>query len=187
MPAHPPKTPESDIEVDLTKVPSPPLAGFANGCSLTEFNEFVEFAFLETSYNRQIPVARLIMSVEDVVLGLWPRTEAFYEALQTATDRPRWGSYPVLDGNPVPPSAPAPQCSILSLARRGQTCQLEAYYLPHISVYRKTVDPKSKLQVVPLLSVQLPTGLIFSILTELAPKIQPWTTQLAQSLTAPQR
>jgi hypothetical protein len=154
--------------IDLGKYEAP-IAGFANGCVAIELQDVVEFVFFENR-PRIPPVTVGRFFVTYMEMGqVWKNTQEFHSKMETMIDRHLWSQYTVLSEPPkeLPdPSGPAPLCSVIGMSKFGLAGLIEVYYLSASSMLRVT-QGTGQVKVVPLFSVQMPVGLLWSMIEKI--------------------
>ncbi|MDQ6769841.1 MAG: hypothetical protein M3Z54_07635 [Gemmatimonadota bacterium] len=154
--------------LDLSKYEAP-IAGFANGCAAIESEDVVEFVFFEVRPGiPPVTVGRFFITYME--LGqVWMNTQEFYGKMETMIDRHLWGKNAVMSATPkdLPnPTAPAPLCSIVGMAKFGLAGLIECFYLPASSMLRVSQGAR-QVKVVPLFGVQMPAGLLWSMIEKI--------------------
>jgi len=155
------------VGIDLAKLRQPKVIGFADKCALIDGRQWWELMFLDdrAALSSPLVIARLVLMADDLVQRIWPTTSAFLEDAE-ASLRASGLVFPSLQSGPPPSaivSSAAAQCTLFGISRSGLSAQLDAYFVSPRSAHFARTEGR-KLEVLPVLAVQLPIALLVSIL-----------------------
>jgi hypothetical protein len=169
--------PQDRAEIKLATLKAPTLVGFADECWLGMRHQIVEFALFESRGTDTYIIARFVMAIDDLVKQFWPATAEFHQALVAQLEKSSFAPLPLATAPPARGQTAPVLCNIVQVSRHGLDAQFDCHYVTARSV-ANAKQGKGTIDVLPILSVQLPTTLLVSILSRLSEQMPVWQQQM---------
>jgi hypothetical protein len=158
----------SVLSVNLNRLPTPGLVGFADQCALLPRGYFDEFVFFDSAVGIDSPVVRFVAPVGAVVDGLWRNSQKFYEDVGKLMGHAESSPSPIITSRSAPPPPdPAGTCNIFRISRAGPEGILECFYLSPRTAAVAQAGLQGDRSILPVVAIPTTTVLIYTLLTHL--------------------
>jgi hypothetical protein len=151
------------INIDTAKAVQPPLAGFADRCAIRQRGIAFDFVFFEELRpGERVVIARFAMTKGDVIERIWkPSRGTFFRTLVGSV--PLGERVPLSEEFAYDVSGPALQCNVMVMSQIGASALIDCYFVNAASL-NKALTTRSMATPISLFSIQLPSGLLVSVL-----------------------
>jgi hypothetical protein len=151
------------LQIELGKLPTPELSGFADACLVADRGLVVDVRFMDSAVHQV--VARFVVPKGDLFDTFWKNVEEFYTSTKNLLAERHVPVIPVQEKPPEPRSPNALPAHIFRIGRLGMEAELEAYYLSIGSAGRAAANPKNaRITIYPTNRVYLSVPVLFGLL-----------------------
>lgn len=154
------------LQIDVDALPLPQLIGFADHCAVEDRGDFWHLAFFEQARDgRRNTIARLVLPVDALARTIYKSAAQMHAELQRDSNRYGAPIYRVESELPSDSELAPVLSNFVGIARVGPTTGLDFYYMTPRSAHLYATQSRD-VAILPVLSLQVPAGLLIAILDE---------------------